>query len=277
MQMICALLIFQCTTFDQPLDSISPWLDAQTRNLDDVIADLEAQQHRRFIKTHVPLDGLPFHSEIAYICVGRDPRDVAISWANHVDNANVDAFFDARARAVGLDDLAEIYGDSAPAVPHGADAVGQFWAWVDDVTPIELTPSNLALTMHHLTTFWDARDRPNVTFVHYADLQHDLPGEMGRLAHRLGIDVREASFPDLVAAARFEAMRDRADELAPDSSQGLWRTNRQFFNTGRTGQWQTVLANHDDQRRYAARVRELAPPDLVEWAHHGPLDDAPNG
>src|SRR6476646_4689207 len=42
MQMICALLVFQSTTFDKSLDLISPWLDMLTRERDDVVADLEA-------------------------------------------------------------------------------------------------------------------------------------------------------------------------------------------------------------------------------------------
>ena len=81
--MICALLIFQTPTFDRSLDLISPWLDMLTRPLDEVVADLDAQQHRRFIKSHTPLDGLPFDERVTYICVGRDPRDVAISWDHH--------------------------------------------------------------------------------------------------------------------------------------------------------------------------------------------------
>ena len=48
-----------------------------TRALDDVVADLDAQTHRRFIKTHTPLDGLPHDPRVTYIGVGRDPRDVA--------------------------------------------------------------------------------------------------------------------------------------------------------------------------------------------------------
>ena len=54
-QMICALLIFQTPTFAAPLDLISPWLDMLTRDRDEVVADLDAQTHRRFIKTHTPL------------------------------------------------------------------------------------------------------------------------------------------------------------------------------------------------------------------------------
>src|SRR5579864_2036013 len=60
MQMICALLIFQDPALPLPLTELSPWLHMQTAPAADVIAALEAQQHRRFIKTHTPLDGVPF-------------------------------------------------------------------------------------------------------------------------------------------------------------------------------------------------------------------------
>ena len=46
-QMICALLIFQTPDLPKPLDQLSPWLDQLLRPLDSVVADLEAQQHRR--------------------------------------------------------------------------------------------------------------------------------------------------------------------------------------------------------------------------------------
>ncbi|MGH9022020.1 MAG: sulfotransferase domain-containing protein, partial [Acidimicrobiia bacterium] len=55
-QMICALLVFQTPELDRPLDLIAPWVDIQTRTKEDLFADLEAQRHRRFIKTHTPLD-----------------------------------------------------------------------------------------------------------------------------------------------------------------------------------------------------------------------------
>ena len=61
--------------------------------------------------------------------------------------------------------------------------------------------------MHHLTTFWDARDSANVILVHYDDLKADLPGEMRRLAQRLDITVPESAWPSLVRAATFEDMR----------------------------------------------------------------------
>ena len=267
MQMICALLIFQRTTFDRSLDLISPCLDMQTRALADVLADLEAQEHRRFIKTHTPLDGLRVDPEVTYICVGRDPRDVAISWAHFQDNIDVQALFTARDRAVGNEDLAALYRDWEPAP---TDPLDRFWFWVDGSAAGDVARVSLASTMHHLATFWAVRDRPNIVLVHYADLQSDLDGEIRRIAQRLGIDIDDDLLPDLVAAAGFDAMRERADEVAADSSQGLWHSNRAFFRSGSNGQWRELL-DEAGQRRYAERVRQLAPPDLIEWAHHGPI------
>jgi aryl sulfotransferase len=268
-QMICALLIFGRTEFDRSLDLISPWLEMQTRDIVDVIADLEAQQHRRFVKSHTPLDGLPFDERVTYICVGRDPRDVAISWAHHADNIDLAALFTARDRAVGNEDLAEMFRDWEPPP---TDPTERFWHWVDESNTGELTRVNLASTMHHLATFWEVRNRPNVVLVHYADLQRDLEGEMRRLARRLDIDIDEDLLPDLVAAAGFDTMRERADELAPDATHGILQSNRAFFRSGAVGQWEALL-DQADRRRYAERVVQLAPVDLVEWAHRGPVGD----
>jgi hypothetical protein len=267
MQMICALLIFQRTTFDRSLDLISPCLDMQTRDIGQVIDDLEAQQHRRFIKTHTPLDGLRNDAAVTYICVGRDPRDVAVSWAHFQDNINLRALFAARERAVGNEDLAAMYRDWEPAP---TDPIARFWRWVDASAEGELAHVNLASTMHHLATFWDVRAQPNIVLVHYADLQRDLEGGMRRIAQRLGVAVDEDRFPDLVAAAGFDAMRERADEVAPDVSQGLWHSNQAFFHSGRNGQWRELL-DAAGRRRYAERVTQLGPTDLIEWAHQEPV------
>src|ERR671913_125348 len=106
-QMLCALLIFDGPAFPVPLDAVSPWLDMCNRPLAEVTTDLAAQTHRRVIKTHTPLDGLPWHAEVTYLVVGRDPRDVAISFEHHVANADWEHFLQQRAAAVGNADLAE--------------------------------------------------------------------------------------------------------------------------------------------------------------------------
>ena len=154
--------------------------------------------------------------------------------------------------------------------PPPTDPLERFWHWMDDSTTGQVTHDNLASMMHHLATVWEVREEPNVVLVHYADLQRDLEGEMCRLARRLDIDIDEDRVVSLAAAAAFDTMRERADELAPNASERILQNNRAFFRSGRSGQWRELL-DDDGCRRYAARVEQLAPPDLIEWVHCGPV------
>ena len=265
-QMMCALLVFQATQFDRPLDLISPWLDMVTRDRAGVVADLEAQEHRRFIKTHTPLDGLPWDERVTYITVGRDPRDVALSMDNHMANLDLDVLLAARGAVVGNDDLAELFPEGPP-IP-AATEIERFWAWVD---ADDARVNGLRPTLHHLDTFWSARDRSNVVLLHYDDLKRDLEGQMRGLASRLDIDVPDDRWPELVEAATFARMRQRADVVAPNTSDTLWHDNGRFFHSGTSGQWRELLSD-DDLHRYAARVAQIGlDPELVEWAHSGPV------
>src|SRR5947207_6536040 len=103
MQMICALLIFGDTRLPRPLTELSPWLDIQTDTIANVFAALAAQPHRRFIKTHTPLDGLPFDERVTYICVGRDPRAAAISSHQHLATMKRERPVRARQATTGRD------------------------------------------------------------------------------------------------------------------------------------------------------------------------------
>jgi len=266
MQMICALLIFETPALDRPLDQISPRLDALTSDLADVLALLEAQTHRRFIKTHTPLDGLPGHHQVTFVCVGRDPRDVALSWDHHQANTDVAAFRRARRAALGLPQVQKPASAEHPAAP--TDPRQRFWQWVDDPTPPTSAGSSLWATLHHLGTFWRARDRHNVVLCHFSDLKADLGTEMRGLAERLAIAVPEERWPSLVEAATYDRMRERADDLVPNATHAVFKDNRRFFHSGSVGQWRNLL-DDDDLRRYHRRVAELATPALAAWAHHG--------
>src|SRR5438270_4572214 len=105
MQRLVALLVFDGPDLPAPMANVSPWLEMQLAPTADVVAVLDAQTHRRFLKSHTPLDGIPFHDDVIYISVGRDPRDVAVSSRHHMQNMNIDRFMASRAAAVGLDDL----------------------------------------------------------------------------------------------------------------------------------------------------------------------------
>jgi hypothetical protein len=263
-QRICALLVFQSPELERPLTKLSPWIDMLTLPKEEVFAELDAQTHRRFIKSHTPMDGLPFDERVTYLCVGRDPRDVMLSWDAHIANANMEQLMALRDAVVGKDEA-----EALPEVPPPADtAKGRFWDWVHDDHPPTEMPSSLRATLHHLGSFWKARDLPNVVMLHYADLKADLEGQMRALAKRLSIDIPEERWPGLVKAATFAEMKKNADKTAPGVTEGIWQDNSQFFRSGTIGGWREHFDPGDDER-YAARVRGLADPGLAEWAHHG--------
>jgi aryl sulfotransferase len=263
-QRICSLIIFKRAELDGPMAEISPWLDMSTRTCDEVFADLEAQQHRRFIKTHTPLAGLPQRDDVQYICVGRDPRDVGISWDHHLANLDMEAFLAARARVVGTDDLEEMLELDPPSV--GDTLEERFWSWVDKATPPHGTGSSLWSTLDHMEQAYAARDRHNVSTLHYADLKADLEGAMRYLADWLGEPIDESLWPELVEAAGFETMKKDASQLAPSTDIALWKESEGFFHSGRGGGWQSFF-DDEAQARYDTRASSLASEELLAWAH----------
>ena len=83
MQRIVDLLVFQ-TPEPRPIMQISPWIDRRfPEPIEAVAARIEAQDHRRFLKAHLPVDGLPIYDEVKYIHVARDGRDACMSFHNH--------------------------------------------------------------------------------------------------------------------------------------------------------------------------------------------------
>jgi hypothetical protein len=183
---------------------------------------------------------------------------------HHLGNLDMNNFFAAWSATVAADGVTDI-----PPPPPPTSGREWLLGWIDDATsPLREAPNNLAGAVHHLGSFWAARHRGDVVLVHYDDLRADLEGEIRRLADRLGIEVAEGRWPDLVKAATFEEMRRRADVVAPDTHEHLWKSNAEFFHRGTSGQWRGPF-DAELLARYEVRVRELAPPDLADWIHQG--------
>lgn len=87
MQQIIAQILFGG---DPSLEvaQMSPWLDLRVPPKEVKLPLVEVQTHRRFLKTHLPVDALVFSPKARYIYIGRDGRDVVWSFYNHHRNAN---------------------------------------------------------------------------------------------------------------------------------------------------------------------------------------------
>lgn len=265
MQMLVALLVFDGPQLPAPLTELSPWLDMNLAPLEEVHQQLDAQDHRRFIKTHVPLDGLPLDDRVTYLVVGRDPRDVWLSMERHIDNLQREHMRQLRVAAVGDQDLAEL---DRLELPDDPSEWFRFQLEMDRGR--NHTISHLAHVLHHLRTAWDRRDQPNVALFHYADLHDDLVREISRLAEILDIEMVEDRLAELADEASLSTMRARADDVAPESTRSLWKDPQRFFHSGRVGGWQTRLST-EDLRYYDRRVDELIDDDhkFARWVHLG--------
>ncbi len=246
-QAICALLIFGRADIDVKPGVVSPWLDATHTPIDETIAMLQAQDHQRFIKTHTPLDGIPFFSNCIYLAVFRDPRDVHFSMRNHATN--------------------QASGKNAHRATKN---VGEgFRRWVGKPY-VEGDEDNFSLVSfaHHYKTFKEFAHLPNVHLFHYADLKRDLRGSMEQISNVLGISHTGAAMDELASTASFENMKKRADQFVPGAGQGRWKDEGRFFNKGANNQWRGVLSD-DDMAVYAARMGELFSGEDIAWLQHG--------
>lgn len=255
MQMICALLIFQTPDLPAPLSTLSPWLDWLIIPREEIYARLSAQGHRRFVKTHTPLDGIPLDPMATYIVVGRHPLDMLVSLYHQGDNID-------RAR------VRQLTGQPEPDRPRPArrSVHESLLRWIDRDASPQQEMDSLPGVLWHLSDAWARRHEPNIVLVHYDDLSADLEGEMRRLAELLEITVPDELWADLVQAATFEQMRAAAVRLGPDPA-GVLKDRAAFFRRGTSGAGREVLTS-DELARYHARVARLAAPDLLAWLHH---------
>jgi aryl sulfotransferase len=82
MQQIISQMLFAGDT-EMDTQAMSPWVDYVIPPKELKLAALEAQTHRRFVKTHLPVDALVYSPQAKYIYIGRDGRDVLWSFYNH--------------------------------------------------------------------------------------------------------------------------------------------------------------------------------------------------
>ena len=81
-QQIVAQFIFEGETEGLPIGDMSPWLDFRLPPLPEKLPAVEAQEHRRFLKTHLPLDAMVFDPKVKFIYIARDGAPFWPFWEN---------------------------------------------------------------------------------------------------------------------------------------------------------------------------------------------------
>ncbi len=260
MQTIVANLIFQDGAFPAPVSAMSPWLDMALPPLDQISQALEAQTHRRFIKTHLALDGLPYFDTARYIVVGRDARDVFMSiWNHHTGYSDqLRGMVKERAAELGTEFTLDF------------EDIHDMWrVWIDK-SPFEWESSGYPYWshLHHMQTWWDYRHLPNILLVHFTDLLEKPEAEVRRIAKFLGIEIDEKMLPGILERISFNGMKENFGNIMPDADHLFREGGKTFMNKGTNGRWRGVLTAAELEQCRAAIARELSP-DCATWLENG--------
>lgn len=237
------------------LAAMSPWMDLRVPPKEVKLAEVEAQAHRRFLKTHLPVDALVFSPMAKYIYIGRDGRDMVWSLHNHHSRAN-EHWYGA------LNDTPGRVGP--PIGKPNPDQRQYFLDWLEnDGAPFWSYWENVR-------TWWAIRDLPNVLIVHFQDMKDDLPGEIARIAAFLGMNPDAETLERITSHCTFEYMKAHADEVTPLGG-ALWEGGgNSFIHKGTNGRWRDMLTA-EDVAAYEARALAELGPDCARWLASGRL------
>jgi aryl sulfotransferase len=263
MQRIVDLLVFQ-TTQARPIMELSVWIDRRfLEPIEPTLARLDAQQHRRSLKSHLPFDGLPIYDEVKYIHVARDGRDACLSHHNHALGFTPQVLEDLD--RLGMDDVT--IGRPYPRV--ASDPAPHFHRWLTEgAVPGHQDGAPAMSFFHFEQSWWDQQHRANVLLVHYNDLKADLPGEMQLIASFLDIEIAPEIWPDLVKAAGFEAMRREGAMLMGKVGTVFQGGSSRFFHKGTNERWRGVF-REEDLLLYEAKAAAAVSPECMAWVASG--------
>ena len=202
MQQIVAQLMFDGDP-DISVAEMSPWVDLRVPPKEVKLPLLEAQTHRRFMKTHLPVDAIRFCPKAKYLYIGRDGRDVVWSMYNHHVNAN-QTWYDA---------LNDTPGRVGPPIEPPPDDIRQYWReWLDrDGHPFWPFWENIR-------SWWAVRDLPKRKV-------HSLRKSQARYGQRdtWYCDVSRHPNQRITVGGHPEALFVRVDEEECHEKRSSWR------------------------------------------------------
>ncbi|MGL5803934.1 MAG: sulfotransferase domain-containing protein, partial [Xenococcaceae cyanobacterium] len=221
MQQIVSQLLFNGAK-DLDVAEMSPWLDLRVPPKEEKLAAVEAQTHRRFLKTHLPVDALVFSPQAKYIYIGRDGRDILWSLYNHHANAN----------EMWYDLLNNTPGRVGPAIKKPPASIRQYFHdWLEqDGYPFYSLWDNVR-------SWWEIRHLPNVLLVHFAKLKQDMPQQIQRIAEFLEIPIDESKWETILEHCSFDYMKQHASQSTPLGGI-VWEGGAEtFIYKGTNGRW----------------------------------------
>lgn len=247
------------------LGSVTPWPDAYFHPVgrEDLGRWIEGLEGQRILKSHLPLDGLPYYDNVRYIIVGRDPRDVFMSLFNHYWNYTEGFYRD-------INDPKKLMGEPFPICPEDPRELWPDWItrgwfeWEKEGYPFW---SNL----HHTQTYWDYKHLPNFLFLHYSNMLSDLDGAVREIAGFVRLEATDEDVERAVEATTFSNVKRSIKATRPedDSDNSMFKGGADaFFYKGTNGRWKDVLSK-EDLKLYRQTTERVLSPDCLHWLETG--------
>jgi len=234
---------------------MSPWVDLRVPPKEVKLPMMEQQTHRRFLKTHLPIDALVFSPESKYIYIGRDGRDVVWSLYNHHVNAN----------HIWYEALNDTPGRVGPPIGKPPESIIEYYHdWLNkDGHPFWPFWENVK-------SWWEIRNLPNVFMLHFANLKSDMPSEIKKIAEFLEIEIDPNKWNDILDHCSFEYMKEHATKSVPLGGAFWDGGSKTFIYKGVNGRWKDVLSQ-DDSRKYEEMAIEKLGEHCARWINTGEL------
>lgn len=237
-QQIVNLMVNGHDDFDH-LHDLSPWVE-HTGDPDDKLEKIEKLPHRRFFKTHLPFEALPYHREWKYIGLVRDGRDVGMSLFNHVHALTAEA------------------QHTSPVKLHKPAAdFGEFWEeWIETGKPYWDF-------FEFINSWWQVKHFPNVLLVHYADLIHHKPAQIEKIARFLNIEIDRSQKDMILRKSSVEYMKQESEKFEHRDFE-----KHRFIYKGTNGRWQNLLSDRH-LKRYDDLLARKLDTDCANWVKNG--------
>jgi Sulfotransferase domain len=154
---------------------VCPWFERALK----AGQDLDALSPPRLFKSHLAYRRIPT-GPYRYLYVARDGKDVAVSYFHfYVSHLGYQGTFDEFFEKFLAGDV-------------------KYGSW-----------------LRHVEGWWAHRDDPDVLFLHYEELVHDLAGSLRRIARFCKLDVAPERFDGILERCGFAFMKSHESQFDP--------------------------------------------------------------
>jgi len=213
--------------YEDILDVV-PWADCPAPATTISLADPRPQQLSktglRVIKTHARAQFVPYNEHAKYVCVIRDPKDVVVSGYH---------FFGSM-----------LLGPLIPSVE----------TWVRHCTSDEAVFHPWA---EFTAGYWQWRERKNVLFITYEQMQEDATGTIRKVATLMGVELSDAEMEKVRQLSSFEHMKEIDHKFYPGEVTPFARKGGRMFRRGKKGASGEMLSAEQQARIDADSAQRL--------------------